>query len=157
MFSCQLVNLKKNCFLLIEISRHKSFSRTKMTLRLKMSIDLSGPTKSNIALIFGAILGIVSSIICFGFIFKKLKINHVIKKLLLFATVQQSLGYGIFFGSILAIGFGIQNKVTCFFAFTSIIGSTIGTQASISMLSVIRWFFNVFFGNWNCPEKSYKL
>ena len=60
-----------------------------------MSVDLSGPTKSNIALIFGAILGIVSSIICFGFIFKKVKINPVIKKLLLVATVQQSLGYAI--------------------------------------------------------------
>ena len=84
-----------------------------------MSLDHSGPTKSDIALIFGAIIGIVCAVTCFGFIFKKLKINYVIKKLLLVATVQQSLGYGIFFGSILAIGFGIQNKVTCFFAVTS--------------------------------------
>ena len=103
-----------------------------------MSLDRSGPTKSDIALIFGAIIGIVCAGTCFAFIFKKLKINYVIKKLLLVATVQQLIGYGIFFGSILAIGFGIKNKVTCFFAFTSIIASTIGTQASISMLSVIR-------------------
>ena len=103
-----------------------------------MSLDRSSPTKSDIALIFGAILGIVSAITCFGFIFKKLKINYVIKKLLLVATVQQSLGYGIFFGSILAIGFGIKNKVTCCFAITSFIASTIGSQASISMISVIR-------------------
>ena len=116
----------------------KSFSRMKIPLSLKMSLDLSGRTISNIALIFGAILGIVSSITCFGFIFKKLKINHVIRKLLLFATLQQSLGYGIFFGSILAIGFGIQNKVTCFFGVTSILTSTCGSRASISMISVIR-------------------
>ena len=103
-----------------------------------MSLDLSGPTKSNIALVFGAIIGIVSAIACFRFIFKKLKINYVIKKLLLVATVQQLLGYGIFFCSILAIGFGIQNKVTCFLAFTSFISSTMGSQASISMISVIR-------------------
>ena len=110
----------------------------KIPFSLKMSLDHSGPTKSDIALIFGAIIGIVSAITCFGFTFKKLKINHVIKKLLLVATVQQSLGYGTFFGSVLAIGFGIQNKVTCFFAFTSIIASTLGSQASISMISVIR-------------------
>ena len=110
----------------------------KIPFILKMSLDRSGPTKSDIALIFGAIIGIVSATTCFGFTFKKLKINHVIKKLLLVATVQQLLGYGIFFGSILAIWFGIQNKVTCFFAFTSIIASTIGSQASISMISVIR-------------------
>ena len=103
-----------------------------------MSLDLSGRTKSNIALIFSAIIGIASAITCLGFILKKLKINHVIKKLLLVATVQQSLGYGIFLGSILAIVFGIQNKVTCFFAFTSIVASAIGSQASISMISVIR-------------------
>ena len=35
--------------------------------------------------------------------------------------------------------------MTCFFAFTSIIASTIGSQASISMISVIRLFFNVFY------------
>ena len=110
----------------------------KIPFILKMSLDRSGPTKSDIALIFGAIIGIVSAITCFGFIFKKLKINYVIKKLLLVATVQQSLGYGIFLGSILAIGFGIQNKVTCFFSFTSIVASIIGSQASISMISVIR-------------------
>ena len=103
-----------------------------------MSLDRSSRTKSDIALIFGAIIGIVCAITCFGFIFKKLKINYVIKKLLLVATVQQLLGYGIFFGSVVAIGFGIRNKVTCFFAFTSIIASTLGTQASISMISVIR-------------------
>ena len=110
----------------------------KIPLSLKMSLDLSGRTKINIALTFGAIIGIVSTVTCFCFIIKKLKINHVIKKLLLFATVQQSLGYGIFFGSVLAMGFGIKNKVTCYFAFTSIIASTIGSQASISMISVIR-------------------
>ena len=104
---------KKICFLLIEISRHKSFSRTKITLRLKMSIDLSGPTKSNIALIFGAILGIVSSITCFGFVLKKLKINHVIKKLLLVATVQQSLWYAISLVSILAFSFFYVNCRNC--------------------------------------------
>ena len=107
-------------------------------LSLKMPLDLSGPTKSNIALTFGAIIGIVSAGTCFCFIFKKLKINYVIKKLLLVTTVQQLLGYGIFFASILAIGFGIQNKVTCFFAVTSIITSMCGLQASISMISVIR-------------------
>ena len=74
----------------------------KIPFSLKMSLDHSGHTKSDIALIFGAIIGIVCAVTCFGFIFKKLKINYVIKKLLLVATVQQSLGYGIFFGSILA-------------------------------------------------------
>ena len=120
------------------VSRHKSFSRMKITLSSKMSVDLSGPTKSNIALIFGAILGIVSSIICFGFIFKKVKINPVIKKLLLVATVQQSLGYAISLVSILAFTHGIVNKVTCFLAFMSIVATVLGSQALISMISIIR-------------------
>ena len=87
------------------------------------------------------ILGIVSSITCFGFIFKKLKINHVIKKLLLVVTVQQSLGYAISLVSILAIVHGIVNKLTCFVGILSITATLFGTQALISMISIIRYFF----------------
>ena len=99
-----------------------------------MSLDPSGRTKSNIALIFSAIIGIVSAITCFGFILKKLKINHVIKKLLLVATVQQSLGYAKSLVSILAFTHGIINKVTCFLAFMSIVATVFGSQALISII-----------------------
>merc|ERR1712203_595334 len=111
---------------------------------LKMPPDLSGPTKSNISMIFGAVLGIVSSITCFGFIFKKLKINHVIKKLLLVVTVQQLLGYAISLVPILAIAHGIVNKLTCFVSILSIVATLLGTQALLSMISIIRYFLSFY-------------
>ena len=89
-------------------------------------------------LLFGAALGITSSTGSFYFIIKKLKINDVIKKLLLFASIQQFLGYGIFFGSILSHVYRTKNKLTCFLACTSIGSTTKGTQAVISMISIIR-------------------
>ena len=89
-------------------------------------------------LIFGAVLGIISSTGSFYFIVTRLKINDVIKKLLLFASIQQFLGYGIFFGSILSHVYRIKNKLTCCLAFTSIGSTTKGTQAVISMISIIR-------------------
>ena len=90
-------------------------------------------------LLFGAALGITSSTGSFYFIIKKLKINDVIKKLLLFASIQQFLGYGIFFGSILSHVYRTKNKLTCFLACTSIGSTTKGTQAVISMISIIRF------------------
>ena len=46
-----------------------------------------------IAFFCAGILGILSSIACFAFIVLRLQINHVIKTLLLLATVQQAIGY----------------------------------------------------------------
>ena len=60
------------------------------------------------------ILGIISALSCFGFIFLKMKINHVLKKLLLFATIQQAIGYSTFLCSLILFGYGFGNKLTCF-------------------------------------------
>ena len=85
------------------------------------------------------ILVIMSALACFYFIFVKLKINHIIKKLLIFATVQQAIGFGIFVTSIISHASGFKNKLTCFLAITSIRASLIGNQASISAISIIRY------------------
>ena len=85
------------------------------------------------------ILAIISALACFYFIFVKLKINHIIKKLLIFANVQQAIGFGIFVTSIISHASGFKNKLTCFLAITSIRASLIGNQASISAISIIRY------------------
>ena len=85
------------------------------------------------------ILAIMSALACFYFIFVKLKINHIIKKLLIFATVQQAIGFGIFVTSIISHASGFKNKLTCFLAITSVRTSLIGNQASISAISIIRY------------------
>ena len=100
--------------------------------------DFTGVTKINIGLQCSGILGIVSAIGCFAFIKLKLDINHIIKKLLLFAAVQQAFFSGTFLWSIISLTSGIQNKFICWLAFTSIRASNLGSQTSISMISIIR-------------------
>ena len=85
------------------------------------------------------ILGITTALACFGFILVKLKINHVIKKLLLFVTIQQAIGYATFLCSLILYGNGLKNKLICFLAFVSIRASSHGTQASITAISIIRY------------------
>ena len=88
---------------------------------------------------FGASLGIVSSVCCFYFIVKKLQINQVIKSLLLFASVQQFVGYGIFFVSLMFQHISeIRNKLTCFLVYNSMGTMLKGTQTVTSMISIIR-------------------
>ena len=93
-----------------------------------------------IAFLCGGILGIVSSIACFAFIFVRLQINHVIKKLLLFAVVQQAIGYGTVLCSVILGIFGFTNIVTCFLGFTSLSWLAFGTQTCISAISIIRYW-----------------
>ena len=88
---------------------------------------------------FGATLGILSSVCCFYFILKKLKINHVIRLLLIYVSIQQFLGYITFLCSMILHVNKIRNKLTCFFAYFSIGATTIGTQTIISMISIIRY------------------
>ena len=90
-------------------------------------------------LIATGILGIISALACFGFIFFKMKINHVLKKLLLFATIQQAIGYSTFLCSVILFGYGFGNKLTCFLGMASIRASSYGTQASITAISIIRY------------------
>ena len=87
-----------------------------------------------------ALFGIVSSTCSLYFILRKLKINHVIKKLLLFASVNQIFGYGILFGSLLIQFYQIKNKVTCFLAINAWGLTMKGTQTVISMISIIRYW-----------------
>ena len=89
--------------------------------------------------IVGAVLGITSSVVCFYFIAKKLKINHVIKKLLLFTSIQQIFGYGMLLGSTIAQLNKIKNKLTCFIAFASFGLTMKTTQALISTVSIVRY------------------
>ena len=84
---------------------------------------------------------IISALVSFAFIFRRLKINHIIKKLLLFATVQQAIGFGIYVSINIAFASGFKNKLTCFLAITSVGASVIGTQTSISAISIIRYSF----------------
>ena len=84
------------------------------------------------------ILVIISALACFYFIFVRLKINHIIKKLLIFANVQQAIGFGIFVTSIISHASGFKNKLTCFLAITSVRASILGNQATIAAISMIR-------------------
>jgi hypothetical protein len=92
-----------------------------------------------IAFFCAGILGIVSSIACFAFIVIRLQINHVIRRLLLFATVQQAIGYGMALCSVILGISGLTNIVTCFLGFTSLLASAFGTQTCISAISIIRY------------------
>ena len=86
---------------------------------------------------FGAV-GVITSASCLFFIIRKLKINGLIKNLLLFANVQQLIGYNLFLVSRVLQYIYNKNKWTCYLAFVSI-GSTMKTtQLIISMISVIR-------------------
>ena len=88
---------------------------------------------------FGASLGILSSVCCFYFIVRKLKINQVIKSLLLFAIVQQFVGYGIFFVSLTVLHIHeIRNKITCFLVYNFMGTMLKGTQTITTMISIIR-------------------
>ena len=91
-------------------------------------------------LIATGILGITTALACFGFILVKLKINHVIKKLLFFVTIQQAIGYATFLCSVILFGNGFKNKLICFLILVSIRASSHGTQASITAISIIRYF-----------------
>ena len=91
------------------------------------------------SLMFGASLGILSSVCCFYFIVKKLQINQVLKSLLLFASVQQFVGYGIFFMALMVQHISeIRNKMTCFLVYNSMGTMLKGTQTVTSMISIIR-------------------
>ena len=86
-----------------------------------------------------AIIGIASAALSFAYVFLKLQINHVIKKLLLFGTAQQAVGYGIITTSILvSLVQGFISKLTCIFGFTSFAASILGSQSVVTMISVIR-------------------
>ena len=87
------------------------------------------------------ILTVISALTCFTFIFRGLQINHVIKKMLLFATAQQAIGYGIFVVSVVLFVYGLKNILTCFLAVTSLLASAIGTQTSVSAISITRYSF----------------
>ena len=103
------------------------------------------PTVTDKIMLSIVITAIVSSLICFSFIFLKLKINHVIKNLLLFGTAQQAVGYGILSSSIVtSIVRGARNKITCFLGFTSIAASGLGAQTTVSLISVIRYILSYF-------------
>ena len=97
-------------------------------------------------LLVGSFIGIISSIYCLYFIVKKLKINHIIKKLLMVACVEQFLGYVIVFCSVVLFIFEIKNKVTCFTAISSFGVTFMGKQLVITMISIIRFlhFFITF-------------
>ena len=98
-----------------------------------------GPTATDIAILTIVLISIVSSVSCFAFIYFKLKINKIIKNLLLFGTAQQVVGYGVLFLSIInSIVKGFRDKLSCFFGFTSIAASCLGAQTTVSMISVIR-------------------
>ena len=87
------------------------------------------------------ILMVVSALTCFAFTFRGLQINHVIKKMLLFATAQQAIGYGIFVFLVVLFVYGLKNILTCFLAATSILASAIGTQTSVAAISITRYSF----------------
>ena len=102
---------------------------------------MKAPYDTGVSILFksGGILGIASAIGCFTFIAKKLEINHVIKKLLLFATVQQAFFSSTFLCAIISMDFDLRNKLTCFVSFTSVVASNLGSQTTISMISIIRY------------------
>ena len=85
------------------------------------------------------ILVIISALACFYFIVVRLKINHIIKKLLIFANVQKAIGFGIFVTSIISHASGFKNKLSCFLAITSVRASVLGNHASIAAISIIRY------------------
>ena len=87
------------------------------------------------------ILVVILALTCFAFIFRRLQIHHVIKKMLLFATAQQAIGYGIFVFLVVLFVYGLKNILTCFLAATSILASAIGTQTSLSAISITRYSF----------------
>ena len=118
----------------------KCFCITKMT-------ETSPPPNGGIAdyfLLFGSFVGTISSICCLYYIEKKLKINHVIKKLLLFAGIQDFLGYGIVFSSMMLIVHKIKNKITCFMSISSFGVTMMGKQLVHTMISIIRFLLSLF-------------
>ena len=102
----------------------------------KMDETLTSPLYAMLCI---AITGIASAAISFTYVFLKLKINHVIKKLLLFGTAQQAVGYGVIASSIV-VSFiqGFISKLTCIFGFISFAASILGSQSVVTMISVIR-------------------
>ena len=92
-----------------------------------------------IPIVLGIVV-IISALPSFSFALR-LKINHMIKKLLCFATVQQAIGFGIFVSSLVSHASGFKNKLTCFLVITSIRATVNGTQASISAIAIIRYLF----------------
>ena len=118
-----------------------------------------GVTFLLIPIVLGIVV-IISALASFAFIFRRLKINHIIKKLLLFATVQQAIGFGIFVSSNISHASGFKNQLTCFLAITSVQASIIGTQTSISAISIIRYSFKdciSFFYSISLSKANFKL
>ena len=106
---------------------------------LKFGVKM-GVTFLLIPIVLGIVV-IISALASFSFIFVRMKINHIIKKLLFFATAQQAIGYGIFVSSLVSHASGFKNKLTCFLVITSIRATVNGTQASISAIAIIRYSF----------------
>ena len=106
---------------------------------LKFGVKM-GVTFLLIPIVLGIVV-IISALASFSFIFVRMKINHIIKKLLFFATAQQAIGFGIFVSSLVSHASGFKNKLTCFLVITSIRATANGTQASISAIAIIRYSF----------------
>ena len=94
---------------------------------------------TRIIILCGGISGLVFSGVCFAFAYQKLKINQVIKILLLFASLQQTIAYAVVFSSTMAIILGFKNKITCYLVATSIETSMSGTRMCIAAISIIRY------------------
>ena len=94
---------------------------------------------ARIFILCGGISGFVLSGVCFAFACLKLKINHVIKKILLFATIQQAIAYAIVVSCVIAIILGFQNKITCLLVPNAIRTSMSGTQMCVAAISITRY------------------
>ena len=106
---------------------------------LKFGVKM-GVTFILIPIVLGIVV-IISALASFSFIFVRMKINHIIKKLLFFATAQQAIGFGIFVSSLVSHASGFKNKLTCLLVITSIRATVNGTQASISAIAIVRYSF----------------
>ena len=96
-------------------------------------------SKARIFTLCGGISGFVLSSVCYAFIYLKLKINPVIKKILLFLAIQQAIAYAIVVSCMIAIMLGFKNKITCHLVKSSIGISMSGTQTCIAAISIIRY------------------
>ena len=94
---------------------------------------------AKIFILCGGILGFVLSIACYAFAYLKLKINPVIKKILLFAAIQQAIAYAIGVSSTIAIMLGYKNRITCYLIGSPIGTSMSGTRMCITAISIARY------------------
>ena len=116
----------------IQVQLEQILSRDSLS-NLSMKIN-------RVFMVCGGLLGILSAILCFFFIYFKLKINHIIKKILFFAVVQQVIGYIVSVTSLILVLNGFINKFNCSLLATSIPTITCGTQMCIASISIIRYY-----------------